>query len=214
MQFTKEKFMSFYAVRPSVGASVFYDGVLSALEKFSIASDPVLLNCLATGRTEVGRDYLPVSENLYYSAIRLTKVFPAYFTPQSALAYQNEPEKIANRVYANRMGNGNEKSGDGWRYRGRGYIQLTGKDNYRLYGQILGLDLLNNPDLALDPTVAAQILVAYFKNRNILGFCTASFKDTPAYYPNLKEVRRLVNGGANGLPEFAGYFFDFKSKII
>lgn len=214
MKFSKDKFMSFYQTNPSQGASACYDGLFTVLTKFGIATDEVLMNCLATARTETNRDYLPISENLNYSAPRLLQVFPKYFTPALANAYAGKPQAIANRVYGNRMGNGIENSGDGWRYRGRGYVMLTGKDNYRLYGQILGLDLLNNPDLALDPAIAAQILVLYFKNRGILPYCLLTIRDTRTYYPNLREVRRLVNGGTNGLTEFVGYFFDFKSKII
>src|SRR5690606_10748069 len=93
----------------------------------------------------------PVSENLNYSAARLGEIFKKYF-PTTALAnaYARQPEKIANRVYANRMGNGDESSGDGWKYRGRGFIQLTGKSNYTALSDFTGIDYVSSPDLLLN----------------------------------------------------------------
>ncbi|MFN8581646.1 MAG: hypothetical protein U0163_11810 [Gemmatimonadaceae bacterium] len=88
-------------------------------------------------------------ENLNYSADALLAVFPKYFkTREQAVAYARQPQKIANRVYANRMGNGNEASGDGWKYRGRGLIQLTGKDNYEAFAQWIGdPHVVDEPDV-------------------------------------------------------------------
>ena len=92
----------------------------------------------------------PISENFNYSASALLRVFGKYFTPALAVEYERKPEKIANRVYANRMGNGDECSGDGWKYRGRGFIQTTGKTNYKLLSMHTGIDYVNNPDLLLN----------------------------------------------------------------
>jgi putative chitinase len=107
-----------------------------------------------------------MGEDLSYSAQNLMKTFPTAF-PNARIAsqYANRPQAIANRAYANRMGNGSEKSGDGWRYRGRGYIQLTGRENYQRAGRALGLPLERQPDLASDPEVAAKVAVWYWKNR-------------------------------------------------
>lgn len=91
-------------------------------------------------------------ENLNYSEASLLRVFKKYFKPPfKASDYARKPEKIANRVYGGRMDNGPESSGDGWRYRGRGYIQLTGKANYTSFGTAIGEDLVGNPDLAAEP---------------------------------------------------------------
>lgn len=205
MQFTKEKFLSFYPVsNPSKGASSFYDYVSNSLVQQEINTPLTLIGALGTARTEVGRDYLPITENLNYSADGLLKTFPAYFSRAMAINYAYKPQAIANKVYANRMGNGAESTGDGWKYRGRGYIQLTGRANYRLYGQKLGLDLENNPDLALEPKVAAKILVLYFKLNQCNVYCDLR---------NWKEVRRRVNGGSNGLVEFQTYVNSFISKL-
>ena len=96
------------------------------------------------------------SENLNYSAKALRSVFGKYFkTDEIANEYARKPEKIANKVYANRMGNGNEASGDGWKYRGRGLIQLTGKNNYTICGQSINLNLVNNPDLLINTPEAS-----------------------------------------------------------
>jgi len=92
-----------------------------------------------------------ISENLNYSAKRLLEVFPKYFkTLAQAKDYEKKPQKIANKVYANRMGNGDESSGDGYKYRGRALIMVTGKDNYRILSEDTGIDYVENPDLLLN----------------------------------------------------------------
>lgn len=98
----------------------------------------------------------PISENLNYSADRLLVIFPKYFTKEQSLAYSRQQSRIANRVYANRMGNGNEASGEGWKYRGRGFLQITGKENYYRLANDTDLDCLKNPDLLLEVTEIAQ----------------------------------------------------------
>ncbi|WP_156372900.1 glycoside hydrolase family 19 protein [Deinococcus sp. Leaf326] len=138
-------------------------------------------------------EFNPVSENLNYSAKRLLQVFPKYF-PTAALAasYAGNPTAIGSRVYANRLGNGNEASREGYLYRGRGMLQLTGKSNYLYYGKRVGQDLVANPDLALQYGVGVQIAGVYFLDRGILPFCDSN---------NIREVTRRVNGGYNGLED-------------
>lgn len=127
-----------------------------------------LAHVLGQAHQETG-GFASTHENLNYSAEVLLDVFKKYFTPSEAKAYARQPERIANRVYANRMGNGNEQSGDGWKYRGRGAIQLTGKNNYKAFGDYLGVDLLNNPDL-----VATQYYfeagIFYFKTNKLFNY--------------------------------------------
>ncbi len=115
--------------------------------------DRWLAYILATAYHETGRALQPVEENLRYGAQRLLVVFPSRFTPEQARAYAGHSEKIANRVYGGRLGNGNEASGDGWRYRGRGLVQITGRDNYGKFG------LEDDPARALDPGTAIRLLV-------------------------------------------------------
>lgn len=109
-----------------------------------------------------------IQENLNYSATGLLKVFPKYFKDGLEVKYARNPRAIAARVYANRMGNADEKSEEGWKYRGRGYIQLTGKDNYRKYSKILFRDnrLVENPDLACEASVSVKIACAFWNESN------------------------------------------------
>lgn len=95
-----------------------------------------------------------IVENLNYSADGLKKVFPKYFNANEYSSFARKPKAIANRVYANRMGNGNEASGDGWKFRGKGAMQVTGKKNHDLCGKFMGVDLLKDPDLLLKPQYA------------------------------------------------------------
>jgi predicted chitinase len=130
-------------------------------------------------------------ENLNYSADALRRVFGKYFrTKEEANAYARQPEKIANRVYANRMGNGREASGDGWKYRGRGLIQLTGRVNYKAFAAWVGDDrIMDDPDL-----VASEYAVhsaVFFWDRHNLN--TLADKD------DVVAVTRRINGGDNGL---------------
>lgn len=134
-----------------------------------------------------------VSENLNYSAEALRRVFKKYFqTDDVALMYARQPEKIANRVYANRMGNGEESSGDGWKYRGRGLIQLTGKDNYAAFSLKANNNALLEPDLVAQPELAAES-AGWFWATNDLN----KWSDTG----DVRAVTRRVNGGFNGLAD-------------
>jgi putative chitinase len=134
-----------------------------------------------------------VVENLNYSAAGLQKVFKKYFpTEAEAQAYARQPEKIANRVYANRMGNGDEASGEGWKYRGRGLIQLTGKNNYASFSLSADNNALLEPDLVAEPELAA-VSAGWFWNTNRLN----QLADTG----DVRAVTRRINGGFNGLAD-------------
>ncbi|MGH2512469.1 MAG: glycoside hydrolase family 19 protein, partial [Candidatus Limnocylindrales bacterium] len=133
------------------------------------------------------------TENLNYRWERLRQVFPKYFTSDAqAQAFDRAPERIANRVYADRMGNGSEASGDGWRYRGRGPIQLTGRDNYRACGSAIGVDLIGDPDLLTSPRPGC-LAAAWFWARNGLN-ALADAED-------FVTITRRINGGLAGLAE-------------
>jgi putative chitinase len=115
---------------------------------------------LATVRHEVGPRMIPIVENMNYSAKRMMQVWPSRFpTLASAQPFANNPEKLGNNVYGNRLGNGPPSSGDGYRYRGRGIgAQFTGRVNYERFSKLFGVDFINNPDLALDVNLGAEIL--------------------------------------------------------
>lgn len=137
-------------------------------------------------------------ENLRYSASRLCAVWPKRFpTIASAVPYANNPEKLANHVYANRLGNGNEASGDGWRYRGRGLMQTTGRSNYRATGAALGLPLDAVPELLEQPRPAALAAGQFWASRG----CNALADSVPGDDDDTDFVRItiLINGGKTGL---------------
>ena len=130
-------------------------------------------------------------ENLNYSASRLMEIWPNRF-PTLAVAqqYDHDPEKLANFVYGGRLGNVNP--GDGFRYRGRGYIQLTGRETYREVGKIAGLDLEGHPELAADPQQAVKIACAFWSWKKVNTACDAG---------DFTAVTQKINGGTNGLPD-------------
>lgn len=130
-----------------------------------------------------------VAEDLFYTEQGLLKTFDRYFDRNNARAYARKPEKIANRVYANRNGNGPESSGDGWRYRGRGLIQITGKANYRDCGEQLKEDLLKHPEILETPNGAARSAAWYWWSRKLNRSAEAG---------DIKTNTRAINGGLNG----------------
>lgn len=133
-----------------------------------------------------------LKENLNYSAYGLFRTFPKYFTAKQAWQYARKPEAIANRVYANRIGNGDDASGDGWTYRGHGLIQITGKDNHHECGLALGIDLINHPELLCVPEYAAMSAAWYWVSRGC---------NPVAEKGDFAGVTRIINGGLNGQNE-------------
>ena len=134
------------------------------------------------------------SENLNYSANGLKKVFGKYFPGNLAEEYARNPEKIANRVYGNRMGNGDEASGDGYKFRGRGALQLTGKNNYKSFSKFL-----NNPDILEDPTLVAnqdafESAIFFFDRNKLWKICDQGMSDA-----TITKLTKRINGGTNGL---------------
>lgn len=168
----------------------------AVIDKYQINTPLRLAHFLAQCAHESG-NFKHVEENLMYSAGRLTQVFPRHFpTLQSTKGYAAKPELIANKVYAGRIGNGTEKSGDGWRYRGRGYIQLTNKVNYIDFAKSSGVDAVKNPGLVA--TDYPLLSAAWFWRSRGLNIIADS--------QGVKEVTKRVNGGYNGLKEREAYF--------
>ena len=141
-------------------------------------------------------------ENLNYSAQGLNGIFKKYFpTVESAQAYARQPERIANKIYSNRMGNGPEESGDGWKYRGRGPIQLTGSANYKAFAQEMFDDwenLYNNPDWVTEDKDFALMSAIWFWNKNKLN-ALADVED-------LKTMTKRINGGYIGLEDRISHY--------
>lgn len=145
--------------------------------------DRWLAYMLATAYHETGRAMVPVEENLNYSAGRLRVVFPSRFNATNAAAYAGHPQKIANRAYANKLGNGAEASGDGWKYRGRGLVQITGKSNYAKFG------IADAPDDGMNNVRTVQIMFAGMMNGLFTGRKLSDyFHATTADWTNAREI--------------------------
>lgn len=145
-------------------------------------------------------EFHQLEESLGYSAQRLRQVWPQRFpTDAIAAAYSHNPAKLANHVYANRMGNGDEASGDGWAYRGRGLIQLTGRDNYTRLSQAMEIDALGNPDLLLQPAGAALSAGWFWLSNglNAVADKTAGSNGEAGF----TELTRRINGATTGLQQ-------------
>lgn len=159
-----------------------------------------------------------VVENLNYSAKALRSVFGKYFkTDAEAEQYARKPEAIANVVYANRMGNGDTVSGDGWRYRGRGLIQLTGKANYdkatnEMYALPMGVDFVDEPDLLATPEYATQSAAWFWESNglNALADQLGGADDTEVF----KAITKRINGGYNGLDDRLAMYERAKTVIV
>ena len=179
----------------------------SVIEKFSIDSPLRLAHFLSQCAHESG-NFKAVTENLNYGAAGLRSIFGKYFKDDaSAKAFERKPEKIANKVYASRMGNGDEASGDGWKFRGRGYIQLTGKDNYSQFDKVVEDDILANPDLIATkyPLMSAAF---FFEKNNLWKVC-----DGGADKEDVIAVTKRVNGGTHGLEDRLAKFNLFNSLL-
>jgi putative chitinase len=165
------------------------------IEKFGINTPLRLAHFLSQCSHESG-DFKVVRENLNYSAEGLRKIFPKYF-PTDAIAqqYARQPQKIANRVYSSRMGNGDEASGDGFKYSGKGYIQLTGKSNYKAFSDFIGEDCVANPDLIATkyPLTSAGF---FFQKNGLWAIC-----DKGNTTDIVKSVTKRVNGGLIGIDD-------------
>ena len=172
-------------------------------QKFQIDSALRLAHFLAQCGHESGGFRL-TKENLNYSAKGLNGIFKKYFpTLESALPYERKPEKIANKVYGGRMGNGPEASGDGAKFCGRGYIQLTGKDNYTAFGKSIGEDVCANPQVVAEKY--ALLSAAWFFNKNKLH----TMADGGASDAVVTSITKRVNGGTIGLPDRIKHFKEY-----
>ena len=172
-------------------------------QKFQIDSALRLAHFLAQCGHESGGFRL-TKENLNYSAKGLNGIFKKYFpTLESALPYERKPEKIANKVYGGRMGNGPESTGDGAKYCGRGYIQLTGKDNYTAFGKSIGEDVCANPQVVAEKY--ALLSAAWFFNKNGLH----KMADGGSTDAVVTSITKRVNGGTIGLPDRIKHFKEY-----
>ena len=177
------------------------------IQKFEINTPLRLAHFLAQCGHESGNFRL-VKENLNYSAKGLMGIFKKYF-PNEALAkqYERKPEKIANKVYSSRMGNGDEASGEGAKFCGRGYIQLTGKTNYQAFFKSIGADINTDPTLVATQYPLAS--AAWFFNKNNLH----KMADGGATIAVVTSITKRVNGGTIGLDDRIKHFNEFYALL-
>lgn len=131
-----------------------------------------------------------LSENLNYNAKGLLNTFHTHFTPDEVANFEHKPELIANRVYSNRNGNGDEKSGDGWKYRGRGFLMTTFESNYSALSKSMNIDFVKNPDLLSTPKYAIDSALYFWTSHKLNAYADSD---------DIKHITNIINGGTNGL---------------
>lgn len=186
--FTLEKFQQIISNSKS---DKWFKSVCDILPRYEIDTQPRVAAFLAQTGVE-SNDYNTLTENLNYTADQLLKTFPYYFkSSDKANAYAHQPEKIANLVYSNRLGNAGETSGDGWKYRGRGIIQITGKYNYSQCSKAIlnNNDLVTNPDLLTTTDYAIWSACWFWQSKDLNSYADQGDIDQMTY---------LINGGYNG----------------
>lgn len=182
--------------------------MLQIVSKYNIDEPLRLAHFLAQLAHESG-NFTAVVENLNYSSDGLLKTFPKYFKDKAtADQYARNPQKIGSRVYANRMGNGDEASGDGFKFRGRGYLQLTGKNNYKAFSAFIGQDCVADPTLVANK-YPMDSAVWFFDVNKIWDIC-----DKGAGEDVVKAVTRKVNGGLNGIDDRLKKFNLYNSLLV
>jgi putative chitinase len=186
------------------------DSVISQIpetaKKFNITNNLRLAHFLSQCGHESG-GFKAVSENLNYSADGLKKIFGKYFPGNLNESYARQPEKIAARVYASRMGNGDETSKEGFKFRGRGYIQLTGKANYTNFTKFIGEDCIANPDLVATKYPLASAAF-FFDSNKLWSICDKGSDDA-----TVTAVTKRVNGGTIGLPDRIKHFKEYYNLL-
>lgn len=208
MSLTPEKLLK---IMPKSGSKAleFCQPLIAAFAEFGIdtpARQAMVLANMAAETQELQKN----EESLRYTAVRMAQVWPARFATRNpatgnytgqpnvtAQSLAGKPEAFANHVYANRLGNGDAASGDGWRYRGRGGPQLTGKANYEACGKALGLDLVNNPDLLFVTKYSCRAACWFAKTHGVLPFADKS---------DCAGARKAWQGGSEGLDRVTSYF--------
>jgi len=176
------------------------------VKKFNCNTNLRLAHFLAQCGHESG-GFKAVSENLNYSAKGLLGTFPKYFNSTTASQYERKPEMIASKVYGGRMGNGAESTKEGYKFRGRGYIQLTGKSNYTNFSKFIGEDTVGNPDLVANKYPLASAAF-FFDSNKLWSICDKGSDDA-----TVTAVTKRVNGGTIGLADRISHFKEYYSYL-
>ena len=190
--------MSLKSLQAKIGVTadgVFGPGTMKKATEFYKLTPARAAHFFAQTAHETG-DYKLFAENLNYSTQGLQNIFKKYFPGNLSDLYARNPEKIANRVYASRMGNGDEKSGDGWKYRGRGALQLTGKDNYTAFAKYLQKpEIMTTPDLVATEYSFESAMFFFDKNK-LWAICDEGVNDAA-----ILKLTKRINGGTHGLED-------------
>lgn len=195
----------------SENAAKYNPVIVSAMQKFGIDTLNRQRAFLANIAHETAL-FSVMIENLNYSAQGLLKTWPSRFNAETAAKYARHSEMIANKVYANRLGNGDEASGDGWKYRGRGAIQITGKDNYVEASKELGAEILTNPDLVATPQYTIQASALWWQKHglNEMADKLGGEDDLQVF----TSIRVKVNGGKIGLQDAINLYEHLKTNLV
>lgn len=190
--------MSLKALQTKIGVTadgIFGPGTMKKAMEFYKLTPVRAAHFFAQTAHETG-GFKTFSENLNYSADGLQKIFGKYFPGDLENSYAKQPQKIANRVYANRMGNGTEESGDGWKFRGRGALQLTGKDNYKAFADYLDKpEIIDNPDLVATE-YSFESAFFFFDRNKLWTICDQGINDAA-----ILALTKRINGGTHGLAD-------------
>ena len=181
-------------------AAAFLGPLAQAMARWEISESGARVAAFLAQGAHESAEMTALEENLNYSAAALVRTWPRRFTPEQALAFEHQPERIANHVYADRNGNGDEASGDGWRYRGRGIFQLTGRENYRAASLAICGDpdtLLLSPDLVAAPEYACETAGWFWHDRGLNELADKG---------EFTAITRRINGGLNGIEERTAYW--------
>ena len=208
MELTKQQLKELLPKNPYIDH--WYNALSVLLPDYEINTPKRIAAFIAQCSHESG-GFMVLKENLNYKAASLRKLFGKYF-PNDDIANEyaskpNKQEAIANRIYANRMGNGDEASGDGWKYRGRGYIQLTGKQNYSFFDKVVPEDIIANPDLVA--TKYPLLSAAWFFHKNGLH----KLADGGSSEAVVTQITKRVNGGVIGLADRLKHFNEYYNLL-
>lgn len=206
MQITVQQLQMIAHTPAGKNAAVRFAPILNELlPNFGLTEPAVIAAFIAQAMHESAELTRLIESFNYSTEVRLFNTFPTRFkTIQVAKTYFRKPEAIANFVYANRMGNGDFMSGDGFKFRGRGLFQLTGRENYQLVSNVLKLDFVNYPDRVVEPYYAVMTACWYWNNRNL---------SLHARNGAFNTISKLLNGGTNGLVERRDYWFAAKEAL-
>jgi putative chitinase len=180
-----------------------YAALAHVLDRYEVNTVPRVAAFIAQTAHE-SANYTALKENLNYNAASLNRIWPKRFPPDVAAAYAHDPEKIANRAYCDRMGNGSESSGDGWKFHGRGLIQLTGRDLYEKFATEIGKELDETVDYCETPDGAVESACFFWEHHRL---------NTVADAGNMEHMTKIINGGLLGIEDRTARFHHVLSVL-